>query len=90
MGETTEDITVNDEPVSLSHEELVEEDLNGIIKRIEHLDSVAHDLQQAVDRIEKMVTEVHGEMQAAKPLIERWQHSAIRRLASGQFPWQAS
>ncbi len=45
------------------------------------------ELQQQLERVEKMTGEIHGELEAAKPMIERWQHSKIRKLAAGQMPW---
>lgn len=83
VGETDADITVNDGPDTLSLRE-------WIAGHTGHLDAGIHDLQQTAARLEKMITAIHEELETARPLIEKWQHSAIRRLVAGQFPWQQS
>lgn len=87
VAETQADITENSGPetVGIYGELLSPEDM--IVRQLAHQDENIHDLQQAIARLEKMVTEIHAEMEAARPLVEKWQHSKIRRLAAGEFPW---
>ena len=77
MSENSGDITLNDEMVT---------------KRLDHLDEGIHELQQQLDRIEGHLTTIAADVEAARPLLERWQHSKIRKLADGigkgQMPWQ--
>ena len=65
-----------------------------IAKHSDHLDEGIHELAATTARMENMlaslalkVDEMHAELEAARPLIERWQHSKIRKLAAGQMPW---
>ena len=67
-----------------------------IAKHSDHLDQGIHELQQSVDALTATVAEMrthvaemHTELEAAKPMIEKWQHSKIRKLATGQMPWAA-
>ena len=80
MAETHPDITVNDGDDTLSLREFIR-------NHSDHLDAGIHDLQQTAARLEKMITEVHGELEAARPLIERWRRSALGRIAQGSMPW---
>jgi len=63
--------------------------LDELGKRMDHYDEVHHDIAQYLTEFDvgPKVTDIHAEVQAAKPLIERWQHSALRKLASGHMPW---
>lgn len=88
MGETQAGITVNDDDISLRE---------WIAKHSDHLDEGIHDIAWRLERMEadmgKMATqiaEMHQELEAARPMIERWQHSKIRNLLGGQMPWQAT
>jgi len=76
MSENSGDITPNDEMVT---------------KRLDHLDEGIHELQQQLDRIEGHLTTIAADVEAARPLLERWQHSKIRQLADGigkgKMPW---
>jgi uncharacterized coiled-coil protein SlyX len=65
-----------------------------IAKHSDHLDEGIHELQRqitaltgTVEVMRAQLAEVHGELEAAKPMIEKWQHSKIRKLAAGQMPW---
>jgi hypothetical protein len=58
--------------------------------RIDHVDQGVHELAQQCDRIEKHLEAIAADVAAARPLLERFQHSAIARLAKGQMPWSAS
>ena len=85
MAETHEDITLNDDSVSLRE---------WIAKHADHLDTGIHDLQQdvrvlltVVEVLSQQVAEIHAELEAARPLIEKWTHSKLVKLAAGQFPW---
>lgn len=80
MAETGEVFTENSGPDTISLRE-------WIAKHADHLDAGIHEIRQMLTGIEKQVAEIHGELEAAKPLIERWQHSKIRKLAAGQMPW---
>jgi len=67
-----------------------------IAKHSDHLDEGIHELRQAFAHFEEtmqvmraQLAEVHAELEAAKPLLEKWQHSKIRKLATGQMPWAA-
>lgn len=87
VGEMQADITVNDDDISLRE---------WIAKHSDHLDEGIHQLQQeltvlvaSVEVISQQVAEIHQELEAARPMIEKWQHSKIMKLASGQMPWQA-
>jgi hypothetical protein len=55
--------------------------LDGMEKRLDHADELAHDMSRKIDAM-------HEELEAARPLIERWQHSKIRGLLNGRQPWQ--
>lgn len=86
VGETTADITGNDGDISLRE---------WIAKHSDHLDEGIHQLQQelqvlvaSVETISQQVAEIHAELEAARPMIEKWQHSKIVKLAHGQMPWQ--
>lgn len=81
VAETTEDITLNSDPDTVSLRE-------WIANHVGHVDNGVHELRQVADRLEKMLTEIHAELETARPLLEKWQHSKIRRLAAGEFPWQ--
>jgi len=63
-----------------------------ITRRLDHLDGSVHELMQAAERIEKHLTAIAADVEAARPLLEKWQHSKIRKLAEGigkgQVPWQ--
>lgn len=82
MAETDAGITLNDDSDTVSLREFIR-------GHSDHLDNGIHALQQTVERLEGMVKEMHAELDAARPLIEKWQHSTIARLARGQMPWQA-
>jgi hypothetical protein len=73
MGADTEGITANHDGETLSHDERV-------LKQLDHIDTMVHELQQAVATI-------LADVEAARPMLEKWQHSAIRKLATGQMPW---
>ena len=64
-----------------------------ITRRLDHLDGSVHELMQAAERIEKHLTAIAADVEAARPLLEKWQHSKIRKLAEGigkeNVPWQA-
>jgi hypothetical protein len=55
--------------------------LEDITKRLDHADELRHETA-------RQVAEIHAQLEEAQPLIEKWQHSKIRRLAAGQLPWQ--
>lgn len=88
VGETPADITLNDDAISLR---------DWIAKHSDHLDAGIHELKQELAQLLPMiaaignqVAEIHAELEAARPMIEKWQHSKIRKLAAGQMPWQAT
>jgi hypothetical protein len=87
MPETGAGITENSDLDAVSLRE-------WIAKHSDHLDQGIHELQQqltvltaTVEVMSRQLAEVHAELEAAKPMIERWQHSKIRKLATGQMPW---
>ena len=87
MAETSPAITGNSDVDAVSLRE-------WIAKHSDHLDQGIHELQQmvtglagTVEVMRAQLAEVHAELEAAKPMIEKWQHSKIRRLANGQMPW---
>ena len=80
MAETQAGITENSDDDTVS--------LRDFIRgHCDHLDNGIHELQQTAARLEKMLTEIHAELESARPLLEKWQHSKIRKLATGQMPW---
>lgn len=85
MAETQADITENSVGDTLGYDSLSLRE--WIAKHADHLDTGIHELQQALARVEQQVAEIHAELETARPLIERWQHSRIRKLAAGQMPW---
>lgn len=89
MAETGAGITENSDLDAVSLRE-------WIAKHSDHLDQGIHELRQelatlahVVDIMREQLAEVHAELEAAKPMIEKWQHSKIRKLATGQMPWAA-
>lgn len=65
-----------------------------IAKHSDHLDEGIHELRQqllalrgTVEVMRAQVAEVHAELEAAKPMIEKWRHSKIVKLAQGTMPW---
>lgn len=85
VAENEAGITLNDDAVSLRE---------WIAKHSDHLDAGIHELRQILTEqhdlivtLVKQVGEMHEELEAARPLIEKWQHSRIRKLAQGQMPW---
>jgi phage shock protein A len=67
-----------------------------IAKHSDHLDQGIHEVQQQLTAVAAelsvmrgQLAEVHAELEAAKPMIEKWQHSKIRKLVTGggQPPW---
>lgn len=80
--------------------------LDGLEKRLDHADEFTHGIARGLatsaqaDKVTAeglrdmavQVAEIHAEVQAAKPLLERWQHGKIRGLAAtlaeGRLPWQ--
>jgi hypothetical protein len=59
----------------------VDTQLDELAKRLDHADTMRH-------IVARQVAEIHTELETVKPMIERWQHSRIRKLAAGQMPWQ--
>src|SRR5215469_164595 len=55
--------------------------LDEMSKQLDHADELRHETA-------RQVSEIHAELEQARPMIEAWQHSKIRRLAQGQLPWQ--
>lgn len=80
VAETGEDITLNSDSETVSLRD-------WIAGHVGHVDEGVHELRQAVARLEKMVTEMHAELETARPLLEKWTHSKLVKLAAGQFPW---
>ncbi len=89
MAETGAGITENSDLDAVSLRE-------WIAKHSDHLDQGIHELRQELARLAHVVNimreqlaEVHAELETARPMIEKWQHSKIRKLATGQMPWAA-
>jgi len=61
-----------------------------IAKHSDHLDVGIHELQQQLAEVGRQVAEMHAELEAARPLLEKWQRSKIVKLASGGLPWGPS
>lgn len=87
MDETAPDITENSNVDTMSLRE-------WIAKHSDHLDQGIHEVQQQLTAVAAelsvmrgQLAEVHAELEAAKPMIERWQHSKIVKLAGGTMPW---
>lgn len=78
MAETGGDITGNDDAISLR---------DFIRGHLDHLDTGIHDLQDRIGRIEKHLEAMQTDLDAARPLLERWQKSGIAKLAAGRMPW---
>jgi hypothetical protein len=87
MAETQADITENSDSDTVSLRE-------WIAKHSDHLDAGIHELQQQLDALNATVAvmaakveTIHADVEAARPMVERWQHSMIGKLAKGSMPW---
>ena len=84
MGANTTGITGNHDAETISDDMFA--------ARLDHIDANVHELMQASERIEKHLEALAADVAAARPLLEKWQHSRIRKLAgsigSGNAPWQ--
>lgn len=78
MAETGGDITGNDDAISLR---------DFIQGHLDHLDTGIHDLQDRIGRIEKHLTAIQTDLDAARPLLDKWKNSGIARLVGGKAPW---
>jgi hypothetical protein len=65
-----------------------------IAKHSDHLDAGIHELQQqitaltaTVEGMAAKVDTIHADVEAARPMVERWRHSMIGKLAKGAMPW---
>lgn len=66
------------------------EHLADLRKQLDHIDGNCHDIQRQLAGVERQVGEMHAELEAARPLLEKWQRSKIVKLASGGLPWGPS
>jgi phage shock protein A len=65
-----------------------------IAKHSDHLDEGIHELQQQIAALNATVAvmaakveTIHADVEAARPMVEKWQRSAIGRIAGGTMPW---
>lgn len=87
MAENDPDITENSDPYAHSLRE-------WIAKHADHLDAGIHELQQQLDALNVTVAvmaarieTIHADVEAARPMVERWQHSMLGKIAKGAMPW---
>lgn len=80
MAETGGDITGNEDSISLR---------DFIQGHLDHLDTNLHELLARADRIEKHLEAITTDLDAARPLLDKWKRSGIARLVGGsRQPWQ--
>lgn len=79
MAETGAGITGNDDSISLR---------DFIQGHLDHLDTGVHELLARADRIEKHLEAMQTDLDAARPLLERFQKSGIAKLVGGHMPWE--
>ena len=85
MTETQAGITENSDDISLR--EWIAKHSNHIDQGIHEIRQLLQDTADEVSAIHAQVSEIHSELETARPLLEKWQHSKIRKLATGQMPW---
>lgn len=82
MAGNADCITVNQPGITISDRSI----LLHLLQHAEAQDTLITDLTETIGVMAGQLSAMHEELEAARPLLEKWTRRAVIRLAAGRLP----